>query len=81
VAQEALFSRLKQSAAIKKESQSRQLSSARYLLASAARFAPLCLDFLNLKVDANKGKGRDLGVGEKGLGHSPRTNPPGVQVS
>jgi len=38
VAQEALFSRFKQSAAIKKESQSPEISSARYLLASAAKF-------------------------------------------
>jgi hypothetical protein len=37
VAQEALFSRFKQSAAIKKESQSRQISSGRYLLATAAK--------------------------------------------
>jgi hypothetical protein len=46
VAQEALFSRFKQSAATKKESQSPEISSARYLLASAAKFPLVAWIFL-----------------------------------
>ena len=46
VAQEALFSRFKQSAAIKKESQSPEISSVRYLLASAAKFLLVAWIFL-----------------------------------
>ena len=46
VAQEALFSRFKQSAAIKKESQSPEISRARYLLASAAKFPLVAWIFL-----------------------------------